>query len=493
LPIRSFAQSDQRLTRLYNPPPANQGGLAIPPQLGSEAYPAGAEYPHSLVPENFTQIRQLKIGVDLAERRHLYARLHQGSTDNRFRNTRRNFYGVDVRLTDRTVSGLTWSGYAKRHRQENPKPQELVSGETLEFDRYDETTTPCLEDISRAYGGCGCAPLPSPCVLGQDGVPDFFAADALPNPVDYCRTRLGWNGRWRPFRGDPSWKGGLACYGRYEFRLLERGDAEFDAAVGPGETVVLDQSETCRHAVQIGLSQRWSMTMDSFVRYRTWYESDPLYGLRENNGLTNSNLPMHGDVIEIGGTWSPADCFLASGTLGIESRVHESTVADFDDQAYPLTLTLWYAPAPALSFSAGYAFNSSRLHQAITLGDDFDNGAFYAPVTEVWGYRARHHIVSWGAMWRCTPRWRWRGDVRYLRGDNGIDSTEFEPPHVWPAIDDLVQTQRQSIRITAGCDYLLRRRTAGYLRYTWLDYEDAVIAYESGTAHLLLAGISASY
>jgi len=493
LPIRSFNQSDQYVTRLYNPPPANSGGQAIPPQLGSESYPAGAEYPYALVPENLTQMRKLKISVDLAERTQLYALLHQGSTDNNLRNTRRHFQGVDLRLTDRTVRGLTWTGYAKLNQQDNAMPTELISGEALEFDRYDETTTPCPEDVSRIYGGCGCALPPASCVLGTDGVSDFFASDALAAPINYSRTTFGVNGRWKPFRHDRSWKRGLTCYGRYEFRVLRRGHAEFEAAVAPGQIIVSDETETHRHMIQLGMSQRWSLTLDSFVRYRTWYESGPLYGVRETNGTTNSMLPMHVDIIEIGGTWSPVDRFMASGTLGIESRFHDSEVAHFEEQDYPLTLTLWYAPSPLLSFSAGYAYNSNRIHQAITLGDDFDDGAAYAPATTMWGYGGRNHILSLGGVYRWTPRLKLRGDVQYVRGDNVIDSTVFGPPYVWPDIEEVVRNIRHSVRISAGFDYSLRPRTTSYLRYTYLDYEDAIVNYNSGTAHLLLAGLSASY
>ena len=493
LPIRSFNQSDQYETRLYNPPPENFGAQAIPPQLGSESYPAGAEYPYALVPENVTQMRKLKIGVDLAERTQLYALLHQGSTDNQLRNTRRHFQGVDLRLTDRTVRGLTWTGYAKLNQQDNTMPAELISGETLEFDRYDETTTPCPDDVSRAYGGCGCAPPPTSCVLGADGVSDFFASDALAEPVDYSRTTFGVHGRWKPFRHDRSWKRGLTCYGRYEFRLLERGHAEFESAVAADHVMVFDQTESHRHMIRLGLSQRWSMTLDSFVRYRTWYESDPLYGVRETNGITNSMLPTHVDIIEIGGTWSPVDRFLASGTLGIENRFHHSSVAHFDEQSYPLTLTLWYAPSPVLSLSAGYSYISNRIHQAITLGDDFADGAAYAPATTMWGYGGRSHVVSLGSVYRWTPRLRLRSDVQYVHGDNAIDSTVFADPHVWPAIGEVVRNVRNSLRVSAGFDYTLRRRTTGYLRYTHLDYEDAVVDYNSGTAHLLLAGLSAKY
>jgi len=493
LPIRSFSQSDQYVTRLYNPPPANFQNQNIPPQLGSESYPTGAEYPYALVPETLTQMRKLKISVDLAERTQLYALLHQGSTDNRLRNTRRSFQGADLRLTDRSVPGMTWTGYAKLNQQDSTMPTDLISGEELEFDRYDETVTPCPEDVSRLYGGCGCALPPSSCVLGTDGVPDFFASDALAAPVDYSRTTFGVNGRWKPFRRDRSWKRGLTCYGRYEFRVLRRGHAEFEAAVGPSQIIVADQTETQRHMMQLGVSQRWSLTLDSFLRYRTWYESDPLYGVRETNGTTNSMLPTHVDIVEVGGTWSPTDRFIASGTLGIENRFHHSETAYFDEQDYPLTLTLWYAPSQALSFSAGYARNSNRIHQAITLGDDFDDGAAYAPATTMWGYGSRNHIVSLGGVYTWSPRVRLRGDVQYVRAASMIDSTVFADPYIWPGIEETVRNIRRSVRISAGLDYSLRRRTIGYLRYTYLDYDDAVVDYNSGNAHLVLAGLSATY
>jgi hypothetical protein len=493
LPIRSFTQSDQPVSRLYNPPPENYGGAPIPPQLGSEAFPDGAEYPYALVPENFTQIRKLKIGVDLAPATQLYALLHHGSTDNLFRNTRRTFGGADLRLTDRTIPGVSWTGYAKYTHQDNPLPSELIGAELLEFDRFDESIEPCDIDISRSYGGCACAPIPINCVLGSDGIPDFFASDALSDPVDYRRTTVGWSARWRPFRHARDLRRGLSCYGRYEYRLLERGDAQFEGATAVGSFLVMDQSESHRHSIQLGASQRWATTLDSFLRYRTWYESDPLYGVRENNALTNSSLPTYAQVIEIGGTWSPWDALIASGTFGLENRLHDSRIADFDEWDTPMSFTLWYAMTPAWSFSAGYAYHTSRIHQAITLGDDFDDGAYHAPVTEVWGYRARSHVVSTGCLWRWTTRLHWRCDVHFVRGINGLDSTEFPPRFIWPGIAETIRNDRTSLRLSTGWDYLLHRKTTGYLRYTFLDYDDAVQTHRSGTAHMLLAGFSAKY
>lgn len=493
LPMRSFTTSDQAVTRWYNPPPANDGGQAIPPQLGSEAYPGGAEYPYGHVPENFTQTRKLKIGVDLTPTRKLYALLHHGSTDNLFRNTRRNFSGADLRLTDRTVPGVTWTSYAKFSQQDNPLPTELIDAEFLEFDRYDESIEPCDADLSRSYGGCACAPIPPQCVLGSDGIPDFFARDALNDPVDYRRMTIGCNGRWRPFRHACDWRRGLSCYGRYEYRRLERGDAQFEAATGIGSSVILDQSRSDRHSLQMGLTQRWAATLDTFVRYRVWYESDPLYGVRENNAVTNSSLPTSAHTIELGGTWSPWDALIASGTLGLESRQHDSNIADFGEWDYPMNFSLWYALNASWSFSAGYAYHAQRIRQAITLGDDFDDGAYHAPVTEWWPYHARTHVISTGCRWRWSPRISWRADAHFVRGVNGLNTTVFPPRHVWPGIEALVRNDRTSMRLSTGWDYLVRQQTTGYVRYSFLDHDDAIVSHRSGTAHRLLFGFSSVF
>jgi len=65
----------------------------------------------------------------------------------------------------------------------------LVFGQ-LTFDRFDETQTPCTWSNSREYGGCGCAPVAVPCVVGQDGVADFFAKQALVHPLGYNYQRF---------------------------------------------------------------------------------------------------------------------------------------------------------------------------------------------------------------------------------------------------------------------------------------------------------------
>ncbi len=362
----------------------------MPPQLGSEAYPDGAYYPYAVVPENLTQIDKLKIGADVTETTHVYGLLYHGSTENRYRNFERDFGGFDVRLTDRTIDGLKWTGYAKLNYETNQSPTTLISGEQLTFDRFDESEVECTWWDNRQYAGCGCEPVAVPCVIGEDGVPDFFASDALVPLIAYTRTTTGVNGRWTPFRDERTWRRGLAFYGRYEYRLLHRENADFDGTLEPAVVAAFEQPTTDSHIIHVGTSQKWSRAYDTFVRYTMRYDSQPLYGVRSSNGTTNSSLPIHTHLVEMGGTWAPAANLLANLTFGIQNRFQDSAVADFDEDSYPLTVSVWYAPTPALSFSAGYAYLTNWVRQAITLGDDFNNGEPYAARHAELGLRRPH-------------------------------------------------------------------------------------------------------
>ena len=492
-PMRSFNQNDQSLTRLYNSLPPIYEHQSMPPQLGSEAYPDGAYYPYAVVPENFTQIDKLKIGIGLTDTTDVYGLLYYGSTDNRHRDFQRDFGGFDLRLTDRTIDNLKWTGYAKLNYETNQLPTVLISGEQLTFDRFDETEIECTWSDSRGYGGCGCKPQPVPCVIGEDGVPDFFASDALVPLIDYTRTTMGLNGRWTPFRGERTWRRGLSVYGRYEYRWLHRENAVYDATLAPAVVTSVEQPNTDSHIIHAGVSQMWSRAANTFVRFTTRYDSQPQYGVRGSNGTTNSSLPVHTDLVEIGGTWSPTAAFLGSVTFGIQNRAQHSAVANFDEDSYPLTVSFWYAPTCAWSFSAGYAYMTNWIQQAVTLGDDYVDGTAYAPVTRYWDYGGRSEVWSLGSSYAWTRCLRLRGDLQYVRGRNAIGSTVFDTRYVWPEIAESARDEMDSIRLSAGFDYLLGRCASSYFRYNYLEYDDAVRTYNDGAAHLFLAGLSGRY
>ncbi len=492
-PMRSFNQNDPVLTRLYNSYPPIYDRQSMPPQLGSEAYPAGAFYPYAVVPENLTQIDKLKLGYTLTDTTDLYGLLYYGSTENRTRDFQRDFGGFDLRLNDRSFAGVTWTAYAKLNYEANQLPTELISGESLTFDRFDETEVECTWADSRAYGGCGCEPVAVPCVVGEDGVADFFASDALVPLIDYTRTTLGVNGRWAPFADVRDWRRGLSVYGRYEHRWLYRDNAVWDATLAPAVVVPVDQPRTGSQLAHAGVAHRWSRAANTFLRVTTRVDSQPLFGVRGSNGTTNSSLPTDTNLVEIGGTWTPVSALLASVTFGMQNRAQHSELADFDEDSYPLTISCWYAPTRTWSFSAGYAYLTNWIQQAITLGDDFVDTAAYAPVTRTWDYGGRSHVWSLGSTYAWTRSLRLRGDLQYVRGSNAIDSTVFESPYVWPEIAAAVRDDMNSLRLSAGFDYDLNRCAASYFRYSYLDYGDAVRVANDGSAHLLLAGVNARY
>ena len=107
--MRAFHQSDEPLTRLYNSYPAIYEDGTMPPQLGSENYPDGNDYPYAVVPENFTQIDKLKIGIDVTETRQLVGLVYFGNTENQHRDIERDVGGFDLRWIDHTYQNAKWT------------------------------------------------------------------------------------------------------------------------------------------------------------------------------------------------------------------------------------------------------------------------------------------------------------------------------------------------------------------------------------------------
>ena len=67
---------------------------------------------------------------------------HVGNTHNEFRETDRKFYGVDARLTNQSVDGLTLTAYGKTFTQNN-SPDDMALN-----NRYPADATTWLEGSS---------------------------------------------------------------------------------------------------------------------------------------------------------------------------------------------------------------------------------------------------------------------------------------------------------------------------------------------------------
>jgi hypothetical protein len=408
--------------------------LSVDDELTTRPYDRfgfNGDFPYAVVPENYTEIDTLKFGVALRESWDLYARLYNGNTLNRNRDTNRRFSGLDLRTTDWSLDGITLSGFAKKHVQTGQLPDTPVPQENLSLVRP---------------------------------------------PINYDLTTAGIKGNWLPFDGEESWRGRLLFSSGYEYRGLARQNAVFTE-----ETRTVDESQTTANWAFLRTALRSSSAWESYVRYRVGFTDDPLYGIAKN-GITNSKLPTESHLVEIGGTWTPSDYFLVNGTFGIDNAWSTSSEAHFDEESYPIVLTTWYAPTQRLSFSGGLAFFSNWIDQDITLGALSDS------VTLPWNFGGRSDVVNLGMTYAYTERLTLSGGFEFVRGVNA-----FGPPAPWPDLPYYSDVIAQITRWKAGIDYAVSPNVSWYFRYQLFDYDDRSRELSSGTTSMVLGGVSAVY
>ena len=433
-PMKSFGHSDQLVTRDYG-------------EFHGDVL--NGAHPYAMVPENFTQTDRIKLSANLAHETRFYGMLKIGNTHNKFRQTDRNFHGFDLRLTNRSLSGVTLTGFSRMQNQSNQLPPFLLEEEAEALAR--------VTSIAPPYG--------------------------LRQPIDYSRLTFGADASWRPARS--SYPGqGLSFTVGGEHGALERDFSERQIQGSPSS--IIDHERTVFTLFHCGAAMNWSSRFDTFVRYKMRRNDDPLYAANQNYGYTNTSLPEREDRVEIGGTWVPGENFLATATFGIENRTHRSDVADFTEDDYPITCTLWYAPTPKWSLSAGYGYYSNRIDQDITFPSD-------APLVSVgdsrrWSYGGSGQVLSIGGSYACSTRLTLSSGVEYVWSHDA-----FDPLEPWPDLPYYSDVIVDRTRVTAGLDCLLYGDVSANFRYILEDYEDRSVGYNSGTAQMFLTSLSAVY
>ena len=432
-PMRIFDQNDQVVTREF--------GLHTP-----------TDQPYAVVPNNFTQVDRLKLGVNLPADTRFYARLQTGDTHNRTRQAHRKFHGYDLRLTNRSWDGVTLTGYATWNEQRGEFPSPLLAEEQAALAVLTSTVPP--------YG--------------------------IRHPINYSRRTVGAEAAWRPFR-ERATQPGLGFTLGCEQGVLERDYAAYviqDLANPPGLT--LDQERTTYVEFHYGCSLRWSPNLETFVRYRLRSTKDPLFAVNRYYGYTNTNLPELESLAEIGGTWTLGMGFLATASIGFQDRQHHSEIADFEEDNYPMTFTLWYAPTIDWSLSAGYGYYSNWIDQEITFPSDTPNVS--AGDSRRFSYGGRGRVLSAGGSYAWTRQLTLSAGVQFVWAHDAID-----PLAAWPDLPQYFDVIVNRTRITGGFDWSPRDRISVYLRYVYEDYEDLSVDFNSGTTHMFLTGISAVY
>jgi hypothetical protein len=476
--MRALDQNDQVVTRQYTN--ASHTGWPV----------AFTAVPYNFTTENYTEIDRIKVGADITDYTKFYGLAFVGNTQNEFRGTHRYFNGFDLRLTNEALDGVTVTGYGKRINEHNRLP----------------TTFP-ENDL----------------VQGGDSIADYH------HPVNYEKTAAGVKGKWRPSESGWNTPRGLSFNGGYEYALIDRAFAEYDIEDSGDRTFV--QPNTRIHEFQAGTAMRWSACWDTYLRYRLRLIDDPIFGVRATNGDLNTNQPEQAHLIEIGGTWMPAENFLVTATFGIEDRSHHSLhdnlnnaysvfetnprATAFDETSYPIVITAWYAPTRKWSLSAGYAVYTNWIDQLITLGDQYNDGVYNPvarnyqepqPAQDWWQYAGRAEIVSLGATYAWTRQVRLNGGIEWGRSRNGFASppspaisqdpagggsgTQVPDWTLLPSLSDVIV---DTTRITAGVDYALRERIDLYFRYSLFDYDDEAGTGLGGTTHGFLGGLSAVF
>jgi hypothetical protein len=391
----------------------------------------GGDLPYAVVPENLTEIDRLTSNVSLLPNWDFYSSYYTGNTKNKHRDTNRRLSGLDVRTTVRRGASASLTGFAKKNVQTGQLPAVLL--------------------------------------------PEENASD-LNAPINYDQTTAGIKGRWRPFYGDGSWRNGLRFSGGYEYRGLARENAIFTE----GNTTV-NQSQTTANLTHIRAAMKWNSEFESRLRYRLGFVDNPLFGIAKN-GVTNTNLPTQEHLVELGGTWTPADNLLLSGSFGFENRWNTSDISDFQEDSYPITLTGWYAPLDRWTLSGGVAFFKSWIDQDITLGGLSD------ALTSRWDYSGSSDVVNVGTTYAWTDSLTLSGGFAFVRGSNRFSAATI-PYELSQFSEVLVETTRW----TAGLDYQFLSRANFYFRYQFFDYDDKSQGLDSGVANMFLTGVDAVF
>ncbi len=432
--MRAFGQNDQVVDRTYT-------AFSYSPTFGTQ----GPLYDYAWVPENFTQIDRLKLSLPLDCANQLYANLYLGDTEDKFRGTNRNFNGCDVRLTNCAVENVTLTGYAKIDTQNNEIPSSLF------------TAAP--------FGvGSGSASSHEP--------------GSLQHLIDYNSARAGIKGKWQ----SPT-HSGFYVAGGYEFIQLARDFADYSTLSGP-----FTQQDSRTHQINIGPYLRVSPTLDTFIRYKASFTDYPLIGVREADGRFNTNQPTQQHRVELGGTWSPSANFMATGSFGIENSWNNSPYANFNEDNYPIVVTVWYAPTTRWSLTGGYAFLSNWIDQDITIG--FQNNP---TETTPWNYDGYNNLFSISANYAWTPCTQLVAGIEWDRGSNLFTVPASPAGADWTALASFSDVIAETTRINVGVDHKFAPSTSAYFRYLYFDYRDLSANLDSGTANFFLAGVARTY
>jgi hypothetical protein len=450
LTLRSFTANDEVVTAPFN-------------HFGAFGGPGTSNtvFPYAIVPNSTFLMNRLKLGYDFTNTLRLYSYLYSGNMENLSRDTNNSFGGFDLRLIKTTASGITATAYAKLNENHSQLPPFLLP---------EEQANP-----------------------GQ-----------IWHPINYTRFWTGLDGQWFPFRDASTVWRGFSLRANYEYHEISRAFATYPTDI-PADyvkppTVLTDvvsgstftQPTTRTHQFVLASRMRWNTGVITYARYQMQLTQNPLYGMDAMSGVLNTNLPTNSQLVEIGGSWSPLSNLLFSVRAEIQSTSNNSHYANFAENNYPVLCTIWYAPTPKLSISAGYSYFSNWVNQDVTMGY---RGLDEPPPAETlrYGYNGQTQVVNLGARYAWTEKLTLSGGIFWTDGYNVFSVPQSQTGADWSQMPLYSNVRAESMRYQGGFDYRLSKKVSCYFRVNVFDYQDQSQGQNTGLSYFLLGGLTGSF
>ncbi|MFO1095924.1 MAG: hypothetical protein U0992_21850 [Planctomycetaceae bacterium] len=423
--LRAFGANDQVVDRQYTrfAPFAGPGNTLGPPWM------------YAFVPDNVTNIERAKLSMNWDAANQMYGNFYYGYSEDQFRETTRQYSGLDVRYTNRSFDRLTTTTYVNVNADNNSNAPFLIAGET--------------------------------------------SLANLKHPVDHTWTKAGIKWNWQPIE---ELKDRLSIASGYEYFQTDRNYARYNTTLGP-----FSQPDTSSNMIEFSPQMRWTRALYTFLRYKGYFVNDPLVGVREANGRFNTNLPTQEHRVEIGGQWNPSANFMTTAQIGIVDRWNNSSYADFSETSYPFSWTLWYALTDKLSLSGGYGYYSNWIAQDITLGYRFNAFPDQTETTR-WNYGGNNHVANVNLAYAVSPTVRYVAGYEFNSGNAAFNVPASPAGANWSQLPSFSDVSVQQHRVTAGGDWQPYENTTLYVRYIYFNFDDLASGVQTGTAHMALAG-----
>jgi hypothetical protein len=107
-------------------------------------------------------------------------------------------------------------------------------------------------------------------------------------------------------------------------------------------------------------------------------------------------------------------------------------------------------------------------------------------------YQGTATVASVSANYCWSPTVQLVAGYEYTRGDNFFDvppSTTPDPAD-WSQLGSFSDVRVDTHRMTLGADWQVRCNATTFARYILFDYDDQSTDYNTGTAHMAMAGFT---